>query len=176
MIKYVKVTTDSTKKVRPVDFSLDGVIKYIGQSGTSGYASAAKGYLADYVLRNIPITWNPLCFDNSTNDKGYYVDALAESVINKSYSKYDRLIIHSTPDLWQSTVLQHKHIDDIVGYCAWETSKLPDHWVKHINLVSQVWVPSLFNKQSFIDSGVNTEIKVVPHIWHPQKLIKKSML
>jgi glycosyltransferase involved in cell wall biosynthesis len=174
MIKHVKVTTDSTKKVRPVDFSLDGVIKYIGQSGTSGYASAAKGYLADYVLRNIPVTWSPLYFDNSKNDKHYYVDALAESVINKSYSKYDRLIIHSTPDLWQSTVLQHKHIDDIVGYCAWETSKLPDHWVKHINLVSQVWVPSLFNKQSFIDSGVNTEIKVVPHIWHPQKLIKKS--
>jgi hypothetical protein len=87
MIKYVKVTTDSTKKVRTVDFSLDGAIKYIGQSGTSGYASAAKGYLADYVLRNIPITWTPLCFDNSTNDKSYYVDALAESVINKSYSK-----------------------------------------------------------------------------------------
>ena len=24
-------------------------IKYVGQSGTSGYASAAKGYIADYV-------------------------------------------------------------------------------------------------------------------------------
>jgi glycosyltransferase involved in cell wall biosynthesis len=174
MIKYVKVATNKVKEVRPVDFSIDGVIKYIGQSGTSGYASAAKGYLADYVLRNIPVTWSPLYFDNSKNDKHYYVDALAESVIDKSYSKYDRLIIHSTPDLWQSTVLQHKHIDDIVGYCAWETSKLPTKWVDHINMVNQVWVPSVFNKQSFIESGVKTEIKVVPHIWHPQQLIKKS--
>jgi glycosyltransferase involved in cell wall biosynthesis len=40
--------------------------------------------------------------------------------------------------------------------------------------VSQVWVPSLFNKQSFIDSGVTSEIKIVPHIWHPQNLLKKS--
>ena len=174
MIKYVKLSTNKVKEVRPIDFSIDGVIKYIGQSGTSGYASAAKGYLADYVLRNVPITWSPLCFDNSKNDKHYYVDALAESVIDRSYSKYDRLIIHSTPDLWQSTVYQHKHIDDIIGYCTWETSKLPDHWVKHINLVSQVWVPSLFNKQSFIDSGVTSEIKIVPHIWHPQNLLKKS--
>ncbi len=174
MIKYVKVATNKVKEVRPVDLSIDGVIKYIGQSGTSGYASAAKGYLADYVLRNIPVTWSPLYFDNSKNDKHYYVDALAESVIDKSYSKYDRLIIHSTPDLWQSTVLQHKHIDDIVGYCAWETSKLPTKWVDHINMVNQVWVPSVFNKQSFIESGVKTEIKVVPHIWHPQQLIKKS--
>ena len=174
MIKYVKVATNKVKEVRPVDLSIDGVIKYIGQSGTSGYASAAKGYLADYVLRNIPVTWSPLYFDNSKNDKHYYVDALAESVIDKSYSKYDRLIIHSTPDLWQSTVLQHKHINDIVGYCAWETSKLPTKWVDHINMVNQVWVPSVFNKQSFIESGVKTEIKVVPHIWHPQQLIKKS--
>jgi len=160
MIKYVKVATNKVKEVRPVDLSIDGVIKYIGQSGTSGYASAAKGYLADYVLRNIPVTWSPLYFDNSKNDKHYYVDALAESVIDKSYSKYDRLIIHSTPDLWQSTVLQHKHIDDIVGYCAWETSKLPTKWVDHINMVNQVWVPSVFNKQSFIESGVKSNIKI----------------
>jgi hypothetical protein len=37
MIKYVKVATNKVKEVRPVDFSIDGVIKYIGQSGTSGY-------------------------------------------------------------------------------------------------------------------------------------------
>ena len=110
MIKYVKVTTNKTREVRPIDFSIDGVIKYIGQSGTSGYASAAKGYLADYVLRNVSVSWMPLLFDNSKNDKSYYVDALAESVIEKPYSKYDRLIVHSTPDLWESTILQYKNI------------------------------------------------------------------
>lgn len=174
MIKYVKVTTNKTRQVRPVDFSIDGVIKYIGQSGTSGYASAAKGYLADYVLRNIPITWMPLYFDNSKNDKHYYVDALAESVIEKPYFKYDKLIIHSTPDLWENTILQHKHIKNVIGYCTWETSKLPTSWVNHINTIPEVWVPSIFNKHSFIDSGVKSNITVVPHIWHPQILLNKS--
>ena len=174
MIKYVKILPQKEKDVRPIDFSIDGVIKYIGQSGTSGYASAAKGYLADYVLRNIPITWSPLYFDNSKNDKHYYVDALSESIIDRPYEKYDRLIAHSTPDLWSEFVSNHKNIPEHIGYCAWETSKLPKQWVKHINVMPEVWVPSLFNKESFIDSGVKSKIKVVPHIWHPQKLIDKS--
>ena len=159
---------------RFVEFSIDGAIKYIGQSGTCGYASAAKGYLADYVLRNESVTWSPLYFDNSKNDKQHYVDALAESVINKFYSKYDRLIIHSTPDLWEETIQKNKDIDEIIGYCTWETNKLSKSWVDYINLVPEVWVPSNFNKETFINSGVKSKIKVVPHIWHSQKLLKKD--
>ena len=56
-----------------------GTIKYIGQSGTSGYASAAKGYLADYVLRKVSVTWIPIVFDDSNNDRNYYVDVVAQS-------------------------------------------------------------------------------------------------
>lgn len=149
------------------------VIKYIGQSGTSGYASAAKGYVADYVLRNVPINWSPLHFDNSVNDKTYYVDALAESAIERKYSTYNKLIIHSTPDLWEKFITDHQNIPNVYGYCTWETSKLPDSWVNHINLVPEVMVPSNFNKECFINSGVKSNIKVVPHIWHPQKLINK---
>ena len=149
-------------------------IKYIGQTGTCGYATAAKGYLADYVKNNISVTWNQLKFDNSNNDLNYYVDILAESTINKKFNYYDKLILHSTPDLWESFIKKNQDISNTIGYCTWETSKLPLKWVNDINLVDEVWVPSNFNKQSFIDSGVKVEIKVVPHIWHPQKLFKKS--
>lgn len=149
-------------------------IKYIGQTGTSGYATAAKGYLADYVKNNISVTWKQLKFDNSNNDLNYYVDILAETTINKTFNYYDKLILHSTPDLWNDFIKQNQDISNVIGYCTWETSKLPLKWVNDINLVKEVWVPSNFNKQSFIDSGVNAEIKVVPHIWHPQKLFKKS--
>ena len=152
-----------------------GTIKYIGQSGTSGYASAAKGYLADYVLRNTTVSWMPLLFDNSNNDKNYYVDALAESVIGISYDSYDTLILHSTPDIWNNLLLTHNtKVKNVVGYCTWETNKLPSKWVDCINLVPEVWVPSVFNKECFINSEVKSNIKVVPHIWHHQNLINKD--
>ena len=101
MIKRVSKIVNSKPTIPPsVEINEVGSIKYIGQSGTSGYASAAKGYLADYVLRNISISWIPLVFDNSSNDRKYYVDALAESTVGISYNSYDTLILHSTPDIW----------------------------------------------------------------------------
>jgi glycosyltransferase involved in cell wall biosynthesis len=162
------------ERITHINVTPDNVIKYIGQTGTSGYASAAKGYIADYILRNIPISWQRLQFDNSKNDQNYYVDALCESVVNKVYKKYKRVILHSTPDLWDSFIKENKNINEIIGFCTWETSKLPEKWVEHINLVSEVWVPSTFNKECFINSGVKSKIEVVPHIWHKQLLYNKK--
>ena len=171
MIKYVKKTIPTEDRVKSIDIDYDNAIKYIGQSGTSGYACAAKGYIADYVLRGIPISWVPLIFDNSHNDYAYYVDSLCAGSINKRYNKYNRLIIHSTPDIWKKYI--DKKIDEIIGYCTWETNMLPETWVDYINQLPEVWVPSTFNEETFVSSGVKSKIKVVPHIWHPQPLLNK---
>lgn len=174
MIKYVKTKSPVEQTVFSVEINSDNALKYIGQSGTCGYACAAKGYIADYILRNVPISWLPLHFDNSKNDKNYYVDALCESVVNKKYKKYKKAIFHSTPDIWNSLIKEHTDIPEIYGYCTWETSKLPDKWVENINLVPEILVPSSFNKECFINSGIKSNITVVPHIWHKQSLYKKS--
>jgi hypothetical protein len=47
-------------------------IYYIGQYGTSGYASAARGYLYHYHTTGVPITWEPLYFDNSVMEDDEY--------------------------------------------------------------------------------------------------------
>lgn len=174
MIKHVKTQIDSNLRVRPVKVKDNSAIKYIGQSGTCGYACAAKGYLADYVLRNVPISWHKLSFDNSINDLSYYVDVLAESVSHIKYDDYEKLIIHSTPDIWGNYTSEYRNISNVVGYCTWETSKLPDKWVECINSISEVWVPSTFNKECFINSGVKSNITVVPHVWHKQNLYDKQ--
>jgi len=171
-VKKFYTNTSGVVKVNNSVFDIDhGGLLYIGQSGTSGYASAAKGYIADYILKGVDISWQPLRFDDSKNDTNYYVDAIAESVIDKKLNKTELTIVHSTPDIWI------KHITDecrYVGYCTWETNKLPDAWVDNINIMPEVWVPSEFNKECFINSGVRSKIEVVPHIWHLQKTFKKE--
>lgn len=151
-------------------------ILYLAQSGTSGYATASKGYICDYYLKNNNVRWKPLYFDNSKNDSSYYVDVIAESCKLNKYDYYDLFILHSTPDIWKREMNIHKklNIKKTVGYCTWETSKLPTDWVTVINKLEEVWVPSYFNKDSFINSGVYSKIKVVPHIWHKQELFNKS--
>lgn len=169
--KFYKSTSTIVKVTdSPIQINNKGLL-YIGQYGTSGYASAAKGYIADYVLKGVDISWQPLRFDDSSNDSTYYVDSLAESVINKNLNDKYLTIVHSTPDIWNQYI---KDDGRYVGYCTWETNKLPDSWVDYINLAPEVWVPSQFNKECFINSGVKSQIEVVPHIWHPQPLFNKN--
>lgn len=164
--------TSDVLKVTNSTFSVsDKGLIYIGQYGTCGYASAAKGYIADYVLKGVNISWKPLKFDNSKNDNNYYVDVLAESVVDKKLDNVDLTIVHSTPDIWDRYI---KDDGRYVGYCTWETNKLPTNWVNKINLTPEVWVPSYFNKECFINSGVKSDIKVVPHVWHPQPRFNKD--
>lgn len=142
-------------------------ILYIGQYGTSGYAIAAKGYIVDYMKRGIPVRWEPLYFDNSKLDNSSIVDTIAISAINRNI-RFDTVIIHCTPDLWQSLLEKNKtRFKDkkIVGYLAWETSKLKPEWVDAINTIRDIRCPSEYNKRVFIDSGVTSNITVVPHVF-----------
>jgi len=147
---------------------------YIGQYGTSGYASAARGYLFDYFVKGIPITWEPLYFDNSQLSDDDFYDITIKSLIHKPINNIDMVIMHSTPDLWpvfwkEKTKLLSNKI--VVGYCTWETNRLPKHWVNGINgYVNEVWCPSTYNETSFKESGVTSHIRVVPHVFLPKPL------
>jgi len=155
----------SIKKVSPS-------ILYIGQYGTCGYASAAKQYIADYVLKGIPVTWQPLYFDSSELHNDCYVNILAKSAINKKI-EYDTVILHCTPDLWKRYITENINVwknKKIIGYTVWETSRLKSDWVDAINCVHEVWCPSNYNKQCFVESGVTVPIKVVPHLFYKKRL------
>ena len=62
-----KLSDFADKNVINKSFTLNNVdsIYYVGQSGMSGYANAAKGYIADYILKGHSIQWHPLYFDTS---------------------------------------------------------------------------------------------------------------
>ena len=120
-------------------------IYYIGQYGTSGYASAAKGYLYHYFTSGIPITWSPLYFDDSKLSDDDPYDIVVKSLINKPLDNYDIVLMHSTPDLWsrfwveKQSILNNKIVN---GYCTWETNRLPPLWVDCMNkFVSEIWCP-----------------------------------
>lgn len=172
MLMSSKLLTPAVLSITP-NLPLRGVY-YIGQYGTSGYATAARGYLYHYFINGLPITWEPLYFDNSRLSEDDIYDIVVKSLINKPLSTYDMVIMHSTPDLWpkfwkdKPKVLTGKIVN---GYCTWETNRLPTDWVKSINgYVNEVWCPSTYNEQVFKESGVTQPIRVVPHIFLPKPL------
>lgn len=187
-INFIKVEAeeeyfiDTTKYTYNIsDINIDKLVKavyYVGQYGTSGYASAAKGYIYKYFIKGINIKWHSLKFDDTSLSKDCQYNIIAESTINNNYDEYNAFIYHSTPDLWRYLNDELKYLNynkNKVGYCVWETNKLPKLWVEAINSeVNEVWVPSNYNKEIFNESGVNIPIKVIPHEFLYKQLYNKD--
>lgn len=176
---FIKMSEFKVSNESKIQYSFENPIFYIGQYGTSGYATAAKGYIAKYVIENCPIEWYPLYFDDTKLDKNFYVDSLAESAVNyKLGVKLQEItsIVHCTPDLYPKMITEKslKKYKQIIGFCTWESNKLPTNWSNFINIMDEIWVPSEYNKIHYVESGVKIPIKVVPHVWFKQKLFNKN--
>ena len=136
------------------------MLQYIGPVlVSSGYACAARNNIAALIKSaNVDLTVLPVAFENKRSSFGS-IGKLIESYSNRKI-KYKINLIHLTPENWPKFIQKDKYN---IGYTVWETDKLPKSWVGLINQVQEVWVPSQWNKEVFISSGVTIPIRVVPH-------------
>jgi hypothetical protein len=49
-----------------------------------------------------------------------------------------------------------------IGYTMLEVDGIPEDWIRQANELDEVWVPSTFNQQTFIDSGLKVPVHVMP--------------
>jgi len=89
------------------------------------------------------------------------VDVEAVSIYDiKRHRTFKRPVISATsPDTWGKITGK-----PFWGLTMWESSKLPESWVEWINQdgVDGVIVPSEFNRQVFIESGIEKSVAIVP--------------
>jgi hypothetical protein len=52
----------------------------------------------------------------------------------------------------------------LIWQTVWETERLPPHWVPLLNDTDRVIVPTEWNRDAFVASGVTRPIEVVPHV------------
>lgn len=142
---------------------------YICQSGNSGYASASKGYIYDLIQKNIPVKINTYSFDDSNQNEITQFDNYIRSHNNTALKRFDKIVVHSTPNIWDVLIKQNCTFTDrsqIIGRTVWEFEKVPLQWVDFINnsMVHVVSVPTQWNKDIFEKNGVTKPIVVEPHI------------
>ena len=49
-----------------------------------------------------------------------------------------------------------------IGYTMLEVDGFPPEWVRHANAMDEVWVPSRFNRDGLLSSGVTRPVQVMP--------------
>ncbi|WP_135548951.1 glycosyltransferase [Paenibacillus cymbidii] len=124
----------------------------------SGYAEAARTLVLGFLdqgheIRIIPKDW-------SQADSG-----LPPAVEQRLRAVCGNELLPVGPVLHLTIAQNFRYVPGRlnIGMTMIECNRLPHHWVERCNEMDQVWVPSTFNRTSFIDSGVHAEkIKVVP--------------
>ena len=137
---------------------------------TSGFSRAALQYLRGLLHAGAPFTWQPLVPDPANpymlnavpfEGRGLGLGELDESV-NRPID-YDTVLLHLLPDMYPPWI-EREAGKKIAGYLAWETDRLPAHWVSILDRLDLVLVPSRWNKAVLEGSGVATPVAVVPHV------------
>ena len=155
------------------DFIKNNVL-YVCQSGTSGYANAAKGYLYELLNKKIKLKSIAFACDTSHTVENTDFDKYISNTKTVELQSPEVSIVHATPDIW-SKIITDLNINSpiIIGRTVWEFEKLVPEWVNSINdsNVTHVSVPTHWNKNVFIRSGVKKPILVDPHVYinHPSK-------
>lgn len=135
----------------------------------SGYGQAGRDYVLALnqhpLVNNIHIDLrsfehraDPSCFQDVASPEN--ADILSSLATQKRLNKYDVHIIHMTPDLWPRV----KHNASCrIGYCAWETDRIPSFWRAGLESVNQVWVPCFYNQKAVSNVCITAPAYVIPH-------------
>lgn len=160
-------------------------VVYIGSGGTSGYAYAAYSYLYDLIKQNILVKYIP--YHSEFNDDTEFC-ILINKLKTTRFVNPDEIIVHSTPDQWNSLLNLYSNCSDckIIGRTVWEFEKVHPDWIDNINnsAVTHVSVPTEWNKSIFLKEGVTKPIIVEPHVaidfptktYNIEHLLKKSVV
>jgi hypothetical protein len=94
-------------------------------------------------------------------------------------------VCHSEPGAWSAPTPNYRTSNSCpphsssankqfnIGRTMFETSTIPSGWSRRINMLDEVWVPTEFSRQSFVDAGVDSsKVRVVPepvdtHFYRP---------
>lgn len=126
----------------------------------SGYGNANRDFVKSLHMLNVDIKVDPWNFEQKPAET-YGADGALMKKLMVDGKKYDTVMHHYVPNNVEPRFeIGKKNF----GYSTWETDRIPEHWVEQINkmFIKQI-VPSEYNKEAYINSGVTIPVEVVPH-------------
>ena len=144
--------------------TFDGSVVWWGPFlNRSGYGEEARGFLRGLTRRGVHVAAR-----STGNESSNYVELLQDNP-DLAISLHESLNRPVGPGPVTAVVHGPGHLlrrisdaDFTIGRTMCETDSLPDDWVRRINMLDDVWVPSAFNVETFRSAGVTIPIGVVP--------------
>jgi len=134
-------------------------IKYIGFDEATGYGISSRALFDSLRKEGAEVKWVGIKPGNVEGGGIHHT-------IHEDRS-FDVIIVHTVPEYYPYWYHKEKSQNPNVriwAYTAWETSKIPNHWVELLNLMDGILIPSNWNREVFIACGITSAVKVLPHI------------
>jgi hypothetical protein len=146
-------------------------VRWLGDTPGDGFGDAATEYISALRAAGVPVTWTPLGdgswawgdpsrrapLENAQVPSARHADLVGLEI------DYDVLVVHSPP-IWHAGWPEEEPGRRIVAFTAWEPDAVPADRVDLLNRYDAVLVPSRFNRDVLIASGVRVPVRAVPHI------------
>ncbi len=164
-------------------------IRYVSALDGGGYGQSAIGYVHAFVNAGIDVHWMPFAWPDrrvpglrllppaeaearaaaltAGSPDAVGNDLLALLRTTRAERRYELTVLHAVPE----SLAQFMRPDEqTIAYIAWETTRLPVHWVSTLNGLDGLVVPCMQNAEAVRESGVRTPVNVLPHVrrnfWH----------
>lgn len=127
----------------------------------SGYATAARGYLRALDEAGADMVARPIRYDKADPGSEYKATVREEELMRRPLNDVDVIIQHLTPNEMR---LPRSVSDKVnIAVVAWETTRIPEYWVKKLNQFDSVMTFCDASVKAFVDSGVTVPVHKIPH-------------
>jgi glycosyltransferase involved in cell wall biosynthesis/MoaA/NifB/PqqE/SkfB family radical SAM enzyme/GT2 family glycosyltransferase len=137
----------------------------------SGYSRLSRDSILSLDHKGVALELEPFSNDHK------FIAQLKENP--NEYQTWQRLlnqhidhgcfICFHPPTLWDGTDWYAHHrrrnpaAKKYIGITMFETDRLPEGWAEACNAMDEVWVPSTFNRETFVEAGVDSQkLHVIP--------------
>lgn len=126
----------------------------------SGYATSSRNFVESLDDEGVSVRYQYVYGPGTVFpvEEPLHSDSYIVNMIrNRNFGQAPVQVVYGQGDVFERNTGKYK-----IGYTMLEVDGLPVEWVRQANKMNEVWVPSAFNKQTFINSGVTTPIHIVP--------------
>jgi GT2 family glycosyltransferase len=145
----------------------------------TGYARSSRAYLRELdehhkvrsIYRYVYGKGSPFRVEEPENSGDYYLNVLAARKVPPSPAV---AVVYGQGDVFHRAKGRRR-----VGFTMLEVDGFPKDWVEQANALDEVWVPSEFNRQAFLEQGLKVPIEKIPlgvdvDLFHPGALARKN--
>jgi glycosyltransferase involved in cell wall biosynthesis len=125
----------------------------------SGYADEARNFVLGLLDAGEEIALAPMQWGSEEAGLAPEVLAQIQEHTVALGAPTERFVSHTLPALQQPS----PHARFNIARTMFETDRLPPGWEERLNRMDRIWVPSAFNRETFVRSGVDpAKIAVIP--------------